>query len=625
MQPELSALSTEPGWDQDACRTLIEELWSLRAELLDFERKLVGISDEFKASARNLAHYIALRRKDRRQLQDSLARLGLSSLGHSESHVLANVDKVIGILHHLTNQPWSERSDEEPVGIRSSRRLLDQNTVALLGPTPANRAVRIMVTLPSEAATNGDLIDQLVASGMNVARINCAHDDDQAWCLMAEQVRRAARFHGRDVRVLMDLGGPKLRTGEIAPSPDVLKIKPRRDALGVVVESAKVRFYAQERMSVHTDAIPAIAIDYACLRHLRPGDTLALVDARGAKRTLHIVDVAEETALAATDRTIYITHGTYLRRIRKGDGQRNVLVQRLPVNPGTLLLRVGDLLKLTSSGIAQPYGEDLNADSRQIPSIACTLPQVFGQVRAGERVFFDDGHIGGLVREASNDHLVVQIVDANPNGSRLAGDKGINLPDSKLDLPALTAQDIEDLRTVARYADLVGLSFVQRPGDIDALRSHLKALDAEHLGVVLKIETRRAFEHLPELMLAAMHCHSAGVMIARGDLAVECGYERLAEVQEEILWAAEAAHMPVIWATQVLETLAKTGRPSRAEITDAAMGERAECVMLNKGPYILEAIRSLDDILKRMQSHQTKKRALLRALSAWSPSRQTEA
>jgi pyruvate kinase len=108
-------------------------------------------------------------------------------------------------------------------------------------------------------------------------------------------------------------------------------------------------------------------------------------------------------------------------------------------------------------------------------------------------------------------------------------------------------------------------------------------------------------------------------MIARGDLAVECGYERLAEVQEEILWAAEAAHMPVVWATQVLETLAKTGRPSRAEITDAAMGERAECVMLNKGPYILDAMRTLDDILSRMQSHQAKKRSLLRALKAWSP------
>jgi pyruvate kinase len=79
--------------------------------------------------------------------------------------------------------------------------------------------------------------------------------------------------------------------------------------------------------------------------------------------------------------------------------------------------------------------------------------------------------------------------------------------------------------------------------------------------------------------------------------------------------------MPVIWATQVLETLAKTGLPSRAEITDAAMGERAECVMLNKGPHITEAMRTLDDILHRMQAHQAKKRPLLRALNAWQDTR----
>ncbi len=136
---------------------------------------------------------------------------------------------------------------------------------------------------------------------------------------------------------------------------------------------------------------------------------------------------------------------------------------------------------------------------------------------------------------------------------------------------------------------------------------------------MLKIETQRGFERLPEMLFAAMAARAAGVMIARGDLAVECGYERMAEVQEEILWACEAAHMPVVWATQVLETLAKTGLPSRAEITDAAMGERAECVMLNKGPHILDALRMLDDILKRMQAHQTKKRPLLRALKAWQP------
>jgi pyruvate kinase len=140
-------------------------------------------------------------------------------------------------------------------------------------------------------------------------------------------------------------------------------------------------------------------------------------------------------------------------------------------------------------------------------------------------------------------------------------------------------------------------------------------MDARHLGLILKIETRKAFDNLPKLILAAMHTRSIGIMIARGDLAVECGYQRLAEVQEEVLWICEAAHVPVIWATQVLESLAKKGIPSRSEITDAAMGERAECVMLNKGPYAVTTVRVLADILKRMQAHQEKKRSMLRELN----------
>lgn len=250
--------------------------------------------------------------------------------------------------------------------------------------------------------------------------------------------------------------------------------------------------------------------------------------------------------------------------------------------------------------------------------ISCTLPEVFAQVRRGERIWFDDGRIGGVIRRASPKQLRVEITEARVGGETLPADKGINLPDSDLHLPALTARDIQDLATVARHADLIGLSFAQSAADVHALLGHLRGLGASDLGVILKIETRRGFEHLPEMLLAAMACQSAGVMIARGDLAVECGYERLAEVQEEILWACEAAHMPVVWATQVLETLAKTGVPSRAEITDAAMGERAECVMLNKGPHIQEALRTLDNILRRMQEHQTKKRPLLRALKSWS-------
>jgi len=146
------------------------------------------------------------------------------------------------------------------------------------------------------------------------------------------------------------------------------------------------------------------------------------------------------------------------------------------------------------------------------------------------------------------------------------------------------------------------------------LLDRIEQLGGQRLGLVLKIETRKAFENLPNLILAAMRTESLGIMIARGDLAVECGYQRLAEIQEEILWICEAAHVPVIWATQVLESLAKKGIPSRSEITDAAMGERAECVMLNKGPYAVMAVRVLSDILRRMQAHQEKKRSMLRQL-----------
>jgi pyruvate kinase len=186
-----------------------------------------------------------------------------------------------------------------------------------------------------------------------------------------------------------------------------------------------------------------------------------------------------------------------------------------------------------------------------------------------------------------------------------------------LRIASLTPKDLEDLSVVAEHADIVGMSFVREAADIEALQAHLSRLGRSDIGILLKIETRKAFDNLPDLVLAAMHRAAAGVMIARGDLAVECGYERTAEVQEEILWVCEAAHMPVVWATQVLETLAKTGLPSRAEITDAAMGQRAECVMLNKGPYLCDAVGALNDILQRMQNHQTKKSALLRKLERW--------
>ncbi len=625
MQPKNQEAAMMDTWDAGVCKALIDQLWALRRNMLDYERELgswlAGIVPDYQASARNLAHYLALRETDQRKLQEILASLGVSSLGRSESNVLANLDKVLGILHRLTGQPWQARSKEEPAGIYTSRKLLEQHTTALFGKPREGRPVRIMVTFPAEAADDYGLVRQLVDSGMDIARINCAHDGPDAWARMAEHVRRAAKAEGRKIKILMDLGGPKLRTGALAPGPSVLKLRPSRDDLGRVVEPVRIGLRPTESSAPVATAQVHVGVDAAWLDHVEPGDHLDLTDARGAARSLLVTYKDECGVLVECSKTAYLTPETALKRRRKGGRARQTGRLAVPAREGILHLARGDMLRLVREGSGQSTPARWDNGGHALPSVACTLPEIFGQVCVGERIWFDDGRIGGTIRGVEPDWIEVEITHAKDGGENLAGDKGINLPDSQLDLPALTPKDVEDLAVVTKIADLVGLSFVQRATDVETLRSALRDLGAPDLGIVLKIETRRGFEHLPELLFSAMASKAAGVMIARGDLAVECGYERMAEVQEEILWATEAAHMPVIWATQVLETLAKTGLPSRAEITDAAMGVRAECVMLNKGPHIIEAMRTLADILARMQAHQTKKRPLLRALHAWDGSR----
>ncbi len=550
------------------CHSLIQELLRLRQSILHREstvqETLARVSPKHRDSARNLIHYLALRVHDLRPLQEQLAWLGLSSLGRSESHVLANLDKVLGILHCLTGQPWVDQSAQEPAGSVSSRRLLEHHAVALLGECPVGRPVRIMVTLPSNAATDFAVVRDLVDAGMDIARINCAHDEALDWEAMVLNVRRAAKGAQRPVRILMDLGGPKIRTGDVAPRPPVLRMRPQKDEYG---------------------------------RPFRP----YRLGLQSSRSTQGVPDV--DGCIGVADKK-----------------WQSTLAFQIESLPGVLHLHRGDVIRVTKDGMGHPAVGDTAEDDMVSESahIACTLPQVIDQVQVGERIWFDDGRIGGVIRQVGSDGLNVEITQAREGGEKLIGDKGINLPDSELDLPALTAKDLQDLVSVAKLADMVGLSFVQHPADVYRLRDQLDRAGRCDIGIVLKIETLKGFENLPELMLAALAGECAGVMIARGDLAVECGYERLAEVQEEILWCAEAAHVPVIWATQVLETLAKTGVPSRAEISDAGLGVRAECVMLNKGPYITDAIRTLDDILRRMGAHQVKKRSLLRALRAWS-------
>jgi len=245
--------------------------------------------------------------------------------------------------------------------------------------------------------------------------------------------------------------------------------------------------------------------------------------------------------------------------------------------------------------------------------IGVLLHEIIDDVKEGDVVLFDDGMIKSrVISKRANE---VELVITDSYKSKLSSHKGINLPNTVLNLPALTKKDIEHLPFVCKHADIVGYSFVRTGNDVKFLYEELKKNNAKNIGVVFKIENQEAFENLPEILIQGMERNKIGVMIARGDLAVEIGFERISEVQNQILWLCEAAHIPVIWATQVLENLAKTGIPTRAEISDAALGVQAECVMLNKGPYINEAIKILKDILKRMEGHSFKKKNELRVLN----------
>ncbi|MCC6409897.1 MAG: pyruvate kinase [Planctomycetes bacterium] len=599
----------------DSIARSFAELGEVRRAMLAAESSVATsrspVHVEHSAGARNLAHYLALRAREMRPLQERLVQLGLSSLGRSEAHALATVEAVTALLGALVG-----RRDEAPAlppqsAFELGGKKLAAHTEALLGPTRDGRRVRILVTLAPDAAEDIALLRAWIESGMDCVRINCAHDGPAAWERMLANLRRAEEAAGRKLRVLMDLAGPKLRTGPVQPGPRVLKIRPERDELGLVRVPARVWLSADGARPVGVEDAYVLPVGRELVAKLAVDDELEFADARGATRSLHVVELGRDGAWAEAAQTCYVLGGTRLVRGKKELGA----VGELAPLEGVIALARGDRLVLTRE-LAPGQGARRDAFGRTLApaTIGCTLSEIFSRVRVGERVCFDDGRIGGVIRAVEDERLIVEITEAREGGEKLRADKGINLPDSPLDLPALTEKDLADLEFVVAHADAVGLSFVHRPEDLHELAARLAELGRPDLGVVLKIETRRAFERLPELLFAAMQTPRVGVMIARGDLAVECGWERLAEAQEEILWLSEAAHVPVIWATQVLESLAKDGRPSRAEITDAAMSERAECVMLNKGAHVGEAIGVLDDILRRMQAHQHKKSSMLRPL-----------
>ncbi len=575
---------------------------------------LLAVHPKYRDSARNLVHYLALRDGDIRELQENLATLGLSSLGHAERNVMASVHAVQAALQALSGQPTTSNRIA-PGGLQLENPGSNSHKQAILGDTPDGRDVSIMITLPSEAGSNYSLVKEMLLAGMGVARINCAHDDEEVWKNMIRNVRAASTESRKHCRIIMDLAGPKIRTGNLQPGPKVFRIRPRRDPIGRTLAPRRVRFIPDDDVwrGTKTAVIP---VPRDCIEFAHKGDEIRFKDTRGKKRTFKVITKDEKGLVLEIHKAAYLVTGTKLRLLRKDEGETlTYRVGELAAVELPILLRPGDTLYLDREAIpGAPAVEGEDGSVLEPAHISCRQPEVFDYVSTGHRVLLNDGKIAGVVESIDDERLEMTVTKAKPTGNRLRGDRGINFPDSDIRLPGLTASDKENLKFVIKHADAVSQSFVNKPADIVSLQNELLATNNEALGLIIKIETKKGFKNLPRLLLTAMRSYPTAVMIARGDLAAEAGWERLAELQEEILWLCEAAQVPVIWATQVMERTVKTGQPSRAEISDAALSQRADCVMLNKGPHIIAAIKMLDNILRRMQGHQYKKTARMRKL-----------
>jgi len=442
-----------------------------------------------QSSFMNLLFYLVLRSEDIRDLQTRLHIVGLSSLSSSESHIYCQLN---AILERLGKEFIPD--DQYTCSYNKASNDLRFKSMALFGEKRELMVPFIMVTLDTGFAEDYGKLKELLLTGMNVARINCAHDGEAVWDEMIKNVRRATEETHLPCKIYMDLAGPKIRT--ILPGKKNKKHK-------IEVE---------------------------------PGEMIYLTDV-----------------------------------IEDNDSEEKI--------------------------------------------VGCTIKGIVQQLKTGERVLFDDGSIECKIESLGKDKATLTVIRVSREKPYIKPEKGINFPDSKLSLSSITDFDMACLPFIRQHTDLIGYSFVRNSNDLLQLQNLLSGQGRKDILIVLKIETREAVRNLPSLLIQGMQDRAFGVMIARGDLAIELGFERMSEIQEEILWICEAAHVPVIWATQVLETLNKTGLATRSEITDASYSGFAECVMINKGEHTVEVIETLKDILFRGGGHHIKKRYTFRPLS----------
>ena len=609
--------------DRKLLKSAYNDIEIIRKALLEV-REQVDVHEPRYESLLNLHQYLRLRQDDWTKLQEKLFVLSLSSLGRSYAHVGASIDTLHDQL--CSSLGYEEISEDmmkqlHHLSIEDSIEIASRNATMLFGGKSSSRlskqSTSLMITIPSNAMEDdGLLIKKLAHSKISVFRINTAHDDVKFWRQIAKCVLNINEtLEKKDkIKIFVDLAGPKIRTGRIQKVSRPLEVGSNKVAKEVLLFSGNQESKSGIKDPKTLQEDPAqIVVTEEFLHALSEQSVIKIKDSRGKHAKMRVQRIESDKAVCTIKHKLFLDERSFLTcKDIKSEVRNIALVSE------SIRVFIGDEVVITQEDIAAKAAQkDANGVVIKPAVISCSHNGVLENVLVGDHVFIDDGKIGLKVVQKRKDAIVCNVVIAKEKGSLIKEQKGINFPDTHIQVPALTNLDRQNLLLVIDFVDSVSLSFCQSAEDVKSLQELLHKHGKDEVGIIAKIETKQAVINMPEILKQLLKSKNSGVMIARGDLAIEVGFENLAYIQEMLLDICDAAHIPVIWATQVLESKMKHNLPSRAEVTDAAMSSRAECVMLNKGPFAFDTIGVLTAILHEMHKLFKKNQQLLNKETLW--------
>ena len=288
-----------------------------------------------------------------------------------------------------------------------------------------------------------------------------------------------------------------------------------------------------------------------------------------------------------------------LKKIRDEEGTPiAILLDTKGPEIRTGILKDGKKVMLQAGNVFTLSTEDIVGDETKT---SITYPGLVADVQVGSTILIDDGLIELKVKEKRDTEIVCKIV----NGGELGERKGVNVPNVPVRLPAITDKDRDDLRFgVEQKVDFIAASFVRNAECILEIKAFLKECGAPYIPVIAKIENAEGIKNIDEIIRCA-----DGIMVARGDLGVEIPAEEVPYLQKMIIQKCNDNYKPVITATQMLDSMIRNPRPTRAEVTDVANAvyDGTDAVMLSgetaQGKYPVEALQMMVHIVESTEEH----------------------